>query len=71
MGTAARLDAHDPFFGESTGNGQKARVFFGIDVVGNGAEIVSIAEALAKCLCQRGFTGTDGTTNADAEGAVG
>jgi hypothetical protein len=64
---AARLDADDPLWLERTGTGEKLGVFLGVDVVGDGGDVVALAEALAECIHQRRLAGADRPANADAQ----
>ena len=70
MRATAGLDAHDALFRQGAGHGEQARILLGVDVVGDGAEVVAIAHALAEHLHQRGLAGADRAADADAERAV-
>jgi hypothetical protein len=68
---AAGLDAHDALFRQRARDREEARVLLGVDVVRDGAEVVDAPEALAERLHERRLARTDGTADADAQGAVG
>ena len=76
VGAAAGFHAQDALGGQGTADGEQALVFLGVDVVGDGDEVVVIAHGLAQHLQQRGFAGADGAADAHAQrgqvfGAVG
>ncbi len=68
---AAGLHAHDARLGQRAGAHQDQRVLLGVDVVGDGADVVAVAEGLAQRLHQRRLAGADRAADADAQGAVG
>ncbi len=70
MRAAAGLDAHDALLRQRARHGQDARILLGVDVVGDGAEVVDVAEALAERLHQRRLAGADRTADADAQRTV-
>ena len=70
MWAAAGLDAHDPLLGQGAGHGEDTGILLGVDVVGDGADLEAIAEALAELFHQGGLAGADGAADADAQGAV-
>ena len=68
---AAGLHAHDALLGQRAGAHEDQRVLLGVDVVGDGADVVAVAEGLAQGLHQRRLAGADGPADADAQRAVG
>ena len=56
--------------GSAPATRQDARILLGVDVVGDGAEVVAVAEALAQRLHQRRLAGADRTADADAQRTV-
>ena len=71
MRAAAGLHPHDALDGQRAGARQNQRVLLGVDVVGDGADFVAVAEGFAQRLHQRGLARADGAADADAQGAVG
>ena len=47
---APRLHTHDSFWGQGTADGQQALVFLGVDVVGDGHQVILVSHTLAKHL---------------------
>src|SRR5919201_4139998 len=70
MRTAAGLHSHDPLRRQSARARQDERVLLGVDVIGNGDDVVSVPEALAKRLHECGLAGADGAAHANAQRAV-
>jgi len=70
MRAAAGLDAGDAIGRQRPRAHQKFGVPFGVDVVGDRGDVVAIAHRLAEQIHQRGFSRSDGTTDADAKRAV-
>ena len=68
--TAAGLDAGDALGRERAGAHQIFGVPFGVDVVGDGGDLVAVAQVLAQRVHQRGLAGADRTADADAQGTV-
>ena len=67
---AAGLDAGDAIRRQRSRAHQKFGVPFGVDVVGDGGDVVALAHRLAEQIHQRGFSRSDGATDADAKRAV-
>src|SRR6185503_16291852 len=67
---AAGLDADDALGGERLVAHEEARVFLGVDVVGDGGDVVPVAQGLAQGERERGLPRAYGTADADAKGAV-
>ena len=67
-GAAAGFHAQDALCGQGAADGEQALVFLGVDVVGDGDEVVVIAHGLAQHLQQRGFAGAHGAADAYAQG---
>jgi cobyric acid synthase len=67
----ARFHAHDARLGQRGGAHEDQRVLLGVDVVGDGADVVAVAEGLAQLLHQRRLAGADRAADTDAQGAVG
>ena len=67
---AAGFHAHDAFRHQRAGAGQKLRILAGVDVVGDGGDVVMVAHRLAQPVGQRGLAGADRAANADAQGTV-
>ena len=68
MRAAAGLHAHDAFGGQRAAHGQDALVFLGVDVVGDGDQVVVVAHGFAQHFQQGGFARTDGPADAHAQG---
>jgi hypothetical protein len=64
--TAAGLNAHDALHRQGVSYGQEPRVLLGIDVVGDGADIVAVAQRLAECFHKGGLAGANRAADADA-----
>ena len=76
VGAAAGFHAQDALRRKRAAHGEQALVFLGVDVVGDGDEVVVIAHGLAQHLQQRGLARAHGAANANAQwgqvlGAVG
>jgi hypothetical protein len=67
VGASARLHAHDALDRQGAGSGEDQRVFLGVDVVGDGAHVVAIAQRNAQRLHQRGLARANGTADAHAQ----
>jgi hypothetical protein len=67
--TAARLDAHDALDRQGVGDGQEARILLGVDVVGDGADVVALPEDLAERFHQGSLAGADRPADAHAQGS--
>ena len=65
---AAGLHPHDAFGGQRAAFGQQALVFLGVDVIGDGDQVVFVAHAFAQHFEQRGFAGAHWAADADAQG---
>lgn len=65
---AARLHTHDALGGQGTADGQDALVFLGVDVVGDGHQVVFFAHGFAQHFQQRGFARPHRAADADAQG---
>ncbi len=70
MRASPGFDAGDAIRRQRPRAHQKFRIPFGIDVVGDRGDVVTLAHRLAEQIHQRGFSRSDGTTNADAKRAV-
>src|SRR5262245_51127438 len=68
MGTAPRLDAHDPLGGEGVGPGENELVLLGVDVVGDDVQVVGFSQAPAQGLDQGGLARADRPTDPHAQG---
>ena len=68
---AAGLDAGDALGRQRAGAHQIFGVPLGVDVVGDGGDLVAVAQPLAQRVHQRGLAGADRAADADAQGAVG
>ena len=68
--TAAGLDAGDALGRERAGAHQIFGVPLGVDVVGDGGDLVAVAQMLAQRIHQRGLAGADRAADADAQGTV-
>src|SRR5215217_4986740 len=64
------LDSEDTLRGQRAGHREQAGVLLGVDVVGDRAEVVAVAEPLAEPLHEGGLAGPDRAPDADAERAV-
>ncbi len=71
MRAAAGLDTGDAIRCQRSRPHQKFRIPFGVDVVGDRGDVVTLPHRLAEQVHQGGFSRSDGTTDADAERAVG
>ena len=69
MRAAAGLHAHDALHRQGAGNRQEARILLGVDVVGDGADVVARAKGLAERFHQRRLAGADRPADADAKGS--
>ena len=67
MRAAARFDPGDAVGHQRAGAHQIFGVPFGVDVVGDGGDLVAVAQALAQRVHQRGLARADRTADADAE----
>src|SRR5262245_4400918 len=70
MRASARLHADDAIAGQRLATDQKFHVLTREDVVRDDAEPVTLAHRLAERIDQRRFSGTDGSTDADADRAL-
>src|SRR5262245_51813828 len=68
---AAGLDPRDTLGGKRAGAHEIFGVPLGVDVVGDGGDLVAGAQRLAQRVHQRGLARADRAADADAEGAVG
>ena len=68
---AARLDAHDPLRRQRPGARQELRVFLGVDVVGDGCDVVERRQGAAQPIHQRRLPRANGAADTDAQGTVG
>ena len=59
---------HDALGVQRATDGEDALVFSGVDVVGNGHQVVLGFHGFAQHFKQRGFAGADWPANADAQG---
>jgi hypothetical protein len=55
VGTSPGLDPHDALFRQGVGHGEEARILLGVDVVGDGTDVVARAKCLAKRLHEGGL----------------
>ena len=55
MWTTTGFHPHDAFGRQGTADGQQALVFFGVDVVGDGDQVVFVAHGFAQHFQQSGF----------------
>ena len=67
MRAAAGLHAHDALDRQGTGDGQEARILLGVDVVGDRADVVALAECLAQRFHQGRLARADRPADADAK----
>ena len=65
---AAGFDAGDALGHERAGAHQIFGVPFGVDVVGDGGDLVAVAQPLAQRVHQRGLARADRAADADAQG---
>ena len=70
MRAAARLDAHDALGRQRASLGEDALILLGVDVVGDGGDVVGVAHPLAQLLHERRLAGADRSTDADPQGSV-
>ena len=70
MRAAAGLDPGDAIGNQCAGTHQIFRVPFGVNVVGDGGDLIAVAQPLTERVHQRGFPGADRTADADAQGTV-
>lgn len=68
VGAAAGLHAQDALRWQGATHREQALVFLGVDVVGDGDQIVVVAHGLAEHLQQGGLAGAHGAADADAQG---
>ena len=68
MGTASGLHPDDARLIQGLTADQEPGVLLGVDVVGDHADLVVVAQALAQGVQQGGLAGADGTADAYAEG---
>lgn len=68
---AAGFHAHDAFGGQGAADGEQALVFLGVDVVGDGDEVVFVAHGLAEHFQDGRLAGADGAADADAQRGQG
>ena len=70
MRAAAGLHAGDAFRRQRAGARKIFGIPFGVDVVGDGGDLVFVAQLLAQRIHQRGLAGADRAADADAQGAA-
>ena len=71
MRAAAGLDTRDALGRERAAPHQIVGVPLGVDVVGDGRDLVAVAQPLAERVHQRGLAGADRPANADTQRTVG
>ena len=67
MRAAASFYAHDALGGQGTAQGEQALVFLGVDVVGDGDQLVACAHGFAQHFEQSGFAAANRPTDAHAQ----
>src|SRR6516165_6231868 len=70
MRTAAGLDAKDALGVKRSGLGQNARIFLGVNVIGDRGYVIEPAKPLAELFHQGRLAGADRAANADTKRAV-
>jgi hypothetical protein len=64
----ARFHTHDALRGQRTADGEQALVFFGVDIVGDGDEVVFVSHGFAQHFQQGGFSRAHGPADAHTQG---
>ena len=70
MGAAAGLDPHDAVERQGFGAGQDLGILLGVDVVGDGRDLVPVAQAPAELLHQCCLARAHRAADPDTQGAV-